>query len=131
MEQKKIALKLMLILLFLVVFFHLSVIFEMVSYKIVWAGKINSLEEMRVLESISILINMLLIVVLSIKYKNINNNTSSRAIDIIIWIFVFVFALNTFGNLFATSWIEFILGTVLTGISSILCWVIVRKRKSI
>ena len=103
------------------------ILFELISYEIVWAGKINSIEEMRVLESISILINVLLIIVLLIKSKNIKKNTTSKMINTVIWIFVFLFALNTIGNLFSETWIEIILGTSLTFASSILCWIIVKK----
>ena len=127
--KKDTALKLMIGLLSLVILFHFCVLFEIISYKIVWAGKINSIEEMRVLELISILVNILLIVVLYIKYKNISNQVSNRVINLIIWIFVFLFAINSIGNLFSKSLIEFILGTGLTLISSLLCWIIVREDK--
>jgi len=129
MLSKTTALKLMIGLLTIVIAFHFCVLFEIISYKIVWAGKINSLDEMRVFESVSILINTLLIAILYIKSKNIKNNVSNKVVNAIVWVFVFLFALNTIGNLFAKSMIEQILGTTLTFISSVLCWIIVRKGK--
>lgn len=129
MINKEIALKLMTGLLSIVLLFHLCVLFEIISYENVWAGKINSLDEMRVFETISIIINALLITILFFKSKNIKNNVSNKVVNGIIWIFVFLFALNTIGNLFAESIIEQILGTALTFISSVLCWIIVRKDK--
>jgi hypothetical protein len=129
MLSKTTALKLMIGLLSIVLVFHFCVLFEIISYKIVWAGKINSLDEMRVFESVSILINTLLITILYIKSKNIKNNVSNKVVNAIVWVFVFLFALNTIGNLFAKSMIEQILGTTLTFISSVLCWIIVRKGK--
>lgn len=125
--QKKTALKIMLGLLTIVLSFHLAILLELVPYGIVWAGKIHSIEEMRVFETISILINLLLIIVLLIKLKNINNNVSSKLINVIIWFFVFFFALNTIGNFFSESWVELIFGTSLTLMSSLLCWIIVKK----
>ena len=127
MISKNIALKLMVGLLSMVVIFHCCVLFEIISYEKVWAGRINSIDEMRVFESISILVNVLLIVILFLKSKNIKNNESNPIVNVIIWIFVFLFALNTFGNLFAKSMLERILGTGLTFIFSVLCWIIVKK----
>ena len=129
MLSKNTALKLMIGLLSIVLVFHFCVLFEIISYKIVWAGKVNSLDEMRIFETISILINTLLIATLYIKSKNIKNNVSNKVVNAIIWVFVFLFALNTIGNLFAKSMIEQILGTTLTFISSVLCWIIVSKGK--
>ena len=128
MISKRIALKLMIGLLSLVLIFHLCVLFEIISYKIVWAGKLNSKEEMYVFEAVSILINFFLIIVLYIKFQNIKKSETNRIINIIIWLFVFLFALNTLGNLFAENLIEQILGTLLTFISATLCWIIVKKK---
>jgi len=129
MLSKSIALNLMIGLLSIVIIFHLCVLFEIISYKIVWAGKINSLDEMRVFETISIAVNVLLLSTLFVKSKNIRNNVPNRIVNLIIWVFVFLFVLNTVGNLFAKSMIEQVLGTALTLISSVLCWTIVRKGK--
>lgn len=128
MISKRIALKLMIGLLSTVLIFHLCVLFEIISYKIVWAGKLNSKEEMYVFEAVSILINFFLIIVLCIKFQNIKKSETNRIINIIIWLFVFLFALNTLGNLFAENLIEQILGTLLTFISATLCWIIVKKK---
>ena len=128
MISKRIALKLMIGLLSTVLIFHLCVLFEIISYKIVWAGKLNSKEEMYVFEAVSILINFFLIIVFCIKFQNIKKSETNRIINIIIWVFVFLFALNTLGNLFAENLIEQILGTLLTFISATLCWIIVKKK---
>jgi len=128
MISKRIALKLMIGLLSVVLIFHLCVLFEIISYKIVWAGKLNSKEEMYVFEAVSILINFFLIIVLYIKFQNIKKSEINRIINIIIWVFVFLFALKTLGNLFAENLIEQILGTLLTFISATLCWIIVKKK---
>ena len=128
MISKRIALKLMIGLLSLVLFFHLCVLFEIISYKIVWAGKLNSKEEMYVFEAVSILINFFLIIVLYIKFQNIKKSETNRIINIIIWVFVFLFALNTLGNIFAENLIEQKIGTLLTFISATLCWIIVKKK---
>lgn len=112
-----------------ILIFHFLVITEQIPYDKVWAGKLNSVEEMKVFEAFSILINLFMVLVLSIKYKLLENGKSNKAIDIFIWVFVVFFALNTIGNMFAKSLIELILGGILTLVSSILCFIIVKKEK--
>ena len=129
MVNKRIALKLMTGLLSLILLFHLCVLFGIFSHEKVWAGKLNSLDEMKIFETISIVINVFLITILFFKSKNIKNNVTNKVVNVILWGFVFLFALNTIGNLFAKSIIEQILGTALTFISSVLCWIIVRRDK--
>ena len=90
---------LMIGLLIFVIVFHLLVITHIIPYTIVWAGKLNSMEEMYVFESISISINLLLIGILAIKRTHIKKHISHKLLNGILWFFVIVFALNTLGNL--------------------------------
>ncbi|MFT6324783.1 MAG: hypothetical protein ACJASQ_002880 [Crocinitomicaceae bacterium] len=128
-KNAETALKLMIGLLSIVIIFHFCVLLEIISYEKVWAGRIDSLTEMRIFEIISITINVFLITTLFFKRENIKNNVANKVVNTIIWVFVFLFALNTIGNLFAKSRIEQILGTTATFISTGLCWIIVRKGK--
>lgn len=127
MLTPKTAIKILLVLHSLVILFQVLVLLQVLPYHIVWAGKINTKEQMVGFMSVSILINALLILILLIKWKNITNNISNKIINGLIWAFVLIFALNTIGNLFSESWIELIFGTTLTIISSFLCWRIVKE----
>jgi len=127
MKSRKTAMRTMITLLCVVLVFHFLVLFEVISYEVVWGGRISSIQEMRVFEGVSILLNTFLIIILLIKAKNIRHNTKNKVVDSVIWIFVVLFALNTIGNLFSETWIELVAGTALTSLSSFLCWVIVRK----
>lgn len=127
--NKRIALKIMFLLLGALLIFHVLIFTEQIPYDKVWAGKLNSVEEMKAFEAFSILINLFMILILSIKYKLLESGKSNKAIDILIWVFVVFFALNTIGNMFAKSLIELILGGILTLVSSILCFIIVKKEK--
>ncbi|MDO6602573.1 hypothetical protein [Arenibacter palladensis] len=129
--NKRIALKIMFLLLGALLIFHVLIFTEQIPYDKVWAGKLNSVEEMKAFEAFSILINLFMILILSIKYKLLESGKSNKAIDILIWVFVVFFALNTVGNMFAKSLIELILGGILTLVSSILCFIIVKKEKII
>lgn len=119
----------MFLLLGALLIFHVLIFTEQIPYDKVWAGKLNSVEEMKALEAFSIFINLFMILILSIKYKLLESGKSNKAIDILIWVFVVFFALNTIGNMFAKSLIELILGGILTLASCILCIIIVKKEK--
>lgn len=125
--NKKVAIKIMFFLLGTILIFHLLIFTEQIPYDKVWAGRLNSVEEMKSFETFSILINIFMVLVLLIKYKLLGSAKTNKAIDILIWVFVVFFALNTLGNLFAKSLIELILGSFLTLACSILCFIIVKK----
>jgi len=124
---KKTALISMLSLLGIVLVFHFLVLTQQIPYDKVWAGKLNSVEEMKAFETVSILINVLIMTVLFLKYRLIQHKKTNKIIDTLIWIFVGIFTLNTIGNLFSKSTIELIFGTLFTLVSAILCFIIVKK----
>lgn len=119
----------MIVLLSAVIVFHILILSEIIPYTAVWAGRLRTDQEMYVFETISILINVVLLLALLQKVNYIKRIFSEKLLNIILWIFVVIFALNTFGNLFSKNIVELILGTALTAISSFLCWIIVRKKE--
>ena len=121
------AINAMLTILSLVIVFHILVYLQVLPYNIVWGGRLNSVEEMKRSEPISIIINIFLILVISIKGGYLKVNVSSKIIDIILWLFVVMFSLNTLGNLFAVTLFEKLVYTPLTLISAILCFIMVKK----
>ena len=125
--SKRTALKIMLILLSLVVLFHLLIIFQVVPYEIVWAGRLRTVDEMYAFEATSILINLLLIGVLLFKGKYFSHRIPEALLNVLLWLFVVVFSLNTVGNLLAKTQFERVVFTPLTFISAVLIWIIVRK----
>ena len=125
--KKKVALISMFFILGIVLIFHTLILTELIPYDKVWAGKLNSVEEMKSFETTSILLNAFMLIVLYLKYRKLGQGTTSKVIYILIWIFAVFFVLNTVGNLFSKSMVELILGTLLTLTSAILCFVIVKK----
>ncbi|MBA2744814.1 MAG: hypothetical protein H0U44_01190 [Flavisolibacter sp.] len=127
MNESKLASGLMTGLLVLTIIFHLLVLLQIIPYTIVWAGRLNNLQEMYVFEAISILLNLLLLWVIVQKAGYIKSVITERYLNMVLWLFVIIFALNTIGNLFSKNQFEFIFGTAFTLLSSLLCWLIVRK----
>ncbi len=128
--NKKIALVIMFFLLGILLIFHFLILTEQIPYDKVWAGRLNSVKEMRNFETFSILVNAFMLAVLSIKYRQLSKGVKNKVIDILIWIFAGFFALNTLGNLFSKSMMELIFGTLLTLTLSILCFIIAKKEKT-
>lgn len=129
-KNQTIALISMLALLTLVMIFHLSILTQIVPYDIVWAGKLKTKQEMYVFESVSILINSILITTLLIKGNYLKINISHKIINAILWIHVVLFSLNTLGNLTAKTMFEKAVFTPLTFVSAILIFIIVKPNKN-
>jgi len=100
---KKMSYKLLIGLLTLVILFHCFVIAKIIPYNIAWGGKLKNDSEMYFLETISILMNVFLIVVLLMKFNYITHRFSNKLIIGILWFFQALFILNTVGNMFAKS----------------------------
>ena len=105
-----------------VIAFHVLVLTQVIPYTIVWAGKLKTENEMYVFETLSVMINLILIVAVLAKTKAIKTNSSQTIINVVLWLFVIVFALNTLGNLTAKASIETYVATPLTFILALLCW---------
>jgi hypothetical protein len=108
--------------------FHLLVLTQVISYTIVWAGKLNSVEEMIAFESVSMIINAILMFTLTMRLKNLKRGSVNKVVNGILWAFVILFILNTIGNLFSKSKTELIFGTIMTITFTFLCWMSVRKQ---
>ena len=118
----KLALSALLFILSLVVIFHVLVIFKVIPYSIVWAGKIASDKQMYQFEVISISINIFLIIVVLIQGDLLNWRIKPLVIKIFLFLFSAIFALNTVGNLFAKMSIETYIFTPITLILALLCF---------
>ena len=127
--SKKVALISTFFILGTILIFHLLIFTEQIPYDKVWAGKLNSVEEMKKFEMFSILINIFILMILLVKFRQIKLDKRNKVIDTLIWVFAIFFALNTIGNLFSKSIVELIFGTLLTLVLSVLSILIVKKEK--
>ncbi len=126
MTQKQAGI-LLLFLLSVVTLFHFLVLLEWIPYGAVWAGRLKSREEMYVFETVSLVINALLIFVVAQQSGVLRSYLPGKLRRVILWFFVALFALNTFGNLFAVNIYERVIGTLLTLLCALLCGLLARK----
>jgi len=117
----KLAVNMMLLLFTSALVFHLLVISQIIPFDIVWGGRLNSVDDMLVFESVSIVINLIVLAVVAIKGGLLKPLIPMKLVNIILWIMVGVFALNTVGNVFALNSLEAVLFTPLTLIGCVLC----------
>ena len=117
----KVAIWTAIILSSMIIIFHFLVLLQIIPFENVWAGKLKSVEEMYVYESISIVVNCILILIVLVKGKIINLKVSPKVINTALWIFVILFSLNTLGNLTSKTNLETIIATPLTFIFALLC----------
>ena len=96
----------LLILSSLVLVFHICVLFGLVPQEWVWAGKVQEQKTLLLLETVSISMNLLLMLVVASKLKFVAAGMNKKLQTVLLWLFVFVFALNTVGNLFAETKVE-------------------------
>jgi len=101
---------------------------KLIPYNIAWGGRLENDLQMYIFETISILLNIILISALFLKNRIINHQLSDRVLNSILWFFISIFSLNTIGNLFAkTNFEKFF--AILTLVFALLIWVIVKRNK--
>ncbi len=100
---KKIAFLSLMIFLSGIVIFHFCILFKRVPYNITWGGRLENDEQMYIFETLSIFLNVVLLITLILKNNLIKHQIQSRALNGILWFYILIFGLNTIGNLFAKT----------------------------
>ncbi len=121
----------MLILLSLVLIYHILILTELIPYKIAWGGRLETKSQMYSFETVSIVINLLIMLVILIKGAYLKTNIPVGTINIFLWILTALFTLNTIGNLFSNNFLEMIIFTPLTFISAVFCYRMAVEKKEI
>lgn len=98
--------KALLLILGLLFVFHLLVLFGVIPYDIVWAGKITNGKQLFTMEALSLLILVMAAMIVSLKMGYLNILQNSAITSIGMWVLFALFALNTIGNLTAKEPIE-------------------------
>jgi hypothetical protein len=98
----------------LVIVFHLLVIIGIIPFEIVWGGRLKTRSQMLSFETVSILINVLMVMVVSFHSKLLKVNLHRWLLKGALWIMFVLFLANTLGNLFSINLFEKIAFTPLT-----------------
>ena len=126
----KLAIKLMLWLIGVIILLHSAILMKIIPYNITWGGRIENNIEMYVFEIMSILINLFLVVLLLLRGRYLSCFIQMKVVNILLWAFLFLFGINTLGNIFAETTFEKSL-SLLTLIFTYLVWVTLKDAKKI
>lgn len=100
----------------LIILFHLAVIFGLVPINMIWGGRLKTKEELYLFESISLVLNVLMlwVIVVRMGYVRPSINSKPKVIRVILWLMFCLFSLNTIGNLMAFNNLETYIFTPIT-----------------
>lgn len=114
----------LLILLALLVVFHLLVITGIIPFGIIWAGKINNRTQLLRMESISLVVLALAMLLVASKMGYLTFIDNPAVVNGGMWVLFGFFLLNTLGNLTAKSTLEKYGFGALTFLMSLCCLVL-------
>lgn len=92
-----------------------------------WGGRLKSKSEMYFFETISLLVNLVMLAAVIV--KRARTTKKIKWVNTILWSMFVLFLLNTIGNIFSSNQLEKILFTPVTLILSVLCLMLVLKRQ--
>ena len=109
----------LLTMLSLFILFHLLVILQIIPFGVVWGGTMKDQSQMLTFETVSIMINILMLAIAGIKAGILKVGINRVIVQVILWMMFGLFLLNTIGNLFSNNQFEKIVFTPVTFILSI------------
>jgi hypothetical protein len=86
----------------------------------VWGGRLENIDQMRLFELISIAINLFIIAMAAMKGGFVRSFLPEKVVRAILWGFTIMFTLNTIGNLLSETSLETIIFTPVTLLLAIL-----------
>lgn len=111
-----------LIILSIMLVFHTLVLTGFIPFDIVWGGRLKSREDMLVFESVSVGLNLLIVLVIAGHAGYLPLSFKKSISRILIWLMTGLFLLNTIGNLMAVDPMEKFIFTPLTLVLTLLCY---------
>ena len=127
--SERIAANSLLGILSLVTVFHLFVLMGIIPFEIVWGGRLESTDQMIVFESVSLLVNIIMILVVMLHKGHFKVRADQRITTVVLWFMTILFLINTVGNLLSTNQTEKIIFTPLTAILCVFCFRLAIGRK--
>lgn len=100
--------------------FHFLVMLGVIPFEIVWGGRLTSRSQMLRSETVSVIVNLIMIAVVAIKANVLKVELPQIFIKVILWLMFLLFLLNTLGNVFSLNKFEQLVFTPVTLILSLL-----------
>ncbi|MCX6179052.1 MAG: hypothetical protein NT163_06780 [Chlorobiales bacterium] len=109
--------------------FHLLVLSGIVSYQMVWGGRLRSSSEMLWFEVVSVGLNFGFLVVALAESGVLMIRGSGKVLKIIVWVMVGVFCVKIIGNIASINSAEKMIFTPVTGLLAVLSFVLAVSKK--
>lgn len=121
----------LLLLLSGLVVFHGLILLRIIPFEMIWGGRLKDASEMMSFESISILVNLLMLGIVAIKGNFLKFNIHPRIVKAALWAMFGLFLLNTVGNLLSTNLFEKAVFAPITLVLSLFCLRLASAKPSI
>lgn len=126
-KTRTIASRILTVLFSLTMVFHVVALFQLIPYQYLWGGRLSSVEEMYLMETVSLVVTGFFLLS-SIQYlRYINQGLVPIWIRLLFGFIGIIFLLNTLGNLVAITNLETLLATPVTAFLSAICFSLVPK----
>jgi hypothetical protein len=112
----------LLFLLTLNLAFHLLVITGIIPFEIVWGGRLNNSSDMVKFETVSIVLNAMMLFVVAIHSGFFRVKLRHISVKFALWMMFVLFILNTVGNLFSVNSFEKMVFTPVTFLLAVFCF---------
>ncbi|PJZ38288.1 hypothetical protein CH354_03395 [Leptospira levettii] len=126
-KTRTITSKILFVIFSLASVFHVFALLQIIPYQYLWGGRLQSIEEMYLMESISLIANVFFVYCSYLYLQYMNNGLVPIWIRILFGFISAVFFLNTIGNLVAVTNLETLLATPITAILSVISFTLVLK----
>lgn len=119
--------RILIVLFSMTMVFHILALLQVIPFQYLWGGRLSSVEEMYVMESVSLLVNTFFLWSSFQYVRYLNQGLVPIWIRIVFGFIGIIFLLNTIGNLVAVTDLETLLATPVTAILSVICFSLVPK----
>ncbi|TGK85889.1 hypothetical protein EHQ23_14825 [Leptospira bourretii] len=119
--------RILIVLFSMTMVFHILALLQVIPFQYLWGGRLSSVVEMYVMESVSLLVNTFFLWSSFQYVRYLNQGLVPIWIRIVFGFIGIIFLLNTIGNLVAVTDLETLLATPVTAILSVICFSLVPK----
>ncbi len=114
MNTERIASVGILVILTFFVVLHALILLGIVPFQMVWGGRLTDYSRMIVFESVSLVVNLLMILVVLVRTGLLHLKLKAIVVKLALWAMAVLFGLNTLGNALSNNALEKSLFTPLT-----------------
>ena len=126
-KARTIASKILFVVFILTSIFHIFALLQIVPYQYLWGGRLQSVQEMYVMESISLVVNAIFVICSYLYLGYLNKGLVPTWIRFVFGFISAIFFINTIGNLVAVTNLETLLATPITAFLAVVSFTLVLK----